>query len=126
MGNMLVAMLFLSFCVMSFQYSYAYMGAYRAFYGLFTREMDLFVVNLTTKGESMTPYFSLTKVKTFTEEYLAERLANVCDFKFEAKGFEFSDDNGRFPMGVSINLRCYLLKNKLMDKTAYFTLVENE
>lgn len=124
MGNMLIAMLFLAFSFVSFRYSYGFMGAYRTFYGLFTHELDICVVNLTSKGESTIPYFSLEKVKSFAETYLSERLAHTCDYEFEVEGFEFRDDYGLYPMGVSINLRCYLISKTLLDKTAYFTLVE--
>ncbi len=124
MGNMLIAMLFLSFCFVSFRYSFAYMGSYRAFYGLFTHEMELNVTNLTWKGEKTIPYFSLDKVNAFTEAYLNERLANVCDYQFEVEGFEFRGDY-EYPMGVSINLRCTLMNAAILDKTAYFTLVED-
>lgn len=123
MGNMLLAMLFLSFSFMSFRYSYAYMGAYRTFYGLFSDELETCVVNLSTNGERIAPYFSLPAVEAYTRFYLKERLAKVCAYKMLIEGYEFRGDY-EYPMGVSIRLRCTLLETVLLDRTALFTLVE--
>ncbi len=123
MGNMLLAMLFLSFSFMAFRYSYAYMGAYRTFYGLFSDELETCVVNLTSAGESVAPYFSIQAVEAYTEAYLEERLAKVCKYKTEIEGYEYRGDY-EYPMGVSIRLRCTLLETTLIDRTALFTLVE--
>ncbi len=123
MGNMLLAMLFLSFSFMAFRYSYAYMGAYRTFYGLFSDELETCVVNLTSAGESVAPYFSIQAVEAYTEAYLEERLAKVCKYKTEIEGYEYRGDY-EYPMGVSIRLRCTLLESTIIDRTALFTLVE--
>ncbi len=123
MGNMLLAMLFLSFSFMTFRYSYAYMGAYRAFYGLFSDEVETCVVNLSPSGESVEPYFSLPAVEAYLEAYLEERLAKVCKYRTEIEGYEYRGDY-EYPMGVSIRLCCTLLERTLIDRTALFTLVE--
>lgn len=123
MGNMLLAMLFLSFSFMSFRYSYAYMGAYRAFYGLFSDEMETCVVNLSSDGEAIVPYFSLSAVEAYTKFYLAERLGEVCKYGAEIEGYDYRGDF-EYPMGVSIRLKCSLLETILLDRTALFTLVE--
>ncbi len=123
MGNMLLAMLFLSFSFMTFRYSYAYMGAYRAFYGLFSDEVETCVVNLSPSGESVEPYFSLPAVEAYLEAYLEERLAKVCKYRTEIEGYEYRGDY-EYPMGVSIHLCCTLLERTLIDRTALFTLVE--
>ncbi len=125
MGNMLVAMLFLAFSFVSFRFSYGFMGAYRTFYGLFTYEMELFVINIDAQGEATAPYFSLSKVDAFTKSYLNQRLANTCNYIYDVRGYEFRGDEGEAPMGVAISLKCYLMNKTLLDKTAYFTLVED-
>ena len=124
MGNMLLAMLFLSFSFMSFRYSYAYMGAYRAFYGLYSDEIELYVVNLTNNGVEQLPYFSVHKVKDYVQDYLGQRLAKACDYEALVEGFEYRDDEEKYPMGVSVRLYCSLLDATILDKTALFTLVE--
>ena len=123
MGNMLLAMLFLSFSFMAFRFSYAYMGAYRTFYGLFSDELETCVITVSQSGEAVTPYFSLSAVEDYTKAYLEERLAEVCQYKTEIEGYAYRGDY-EYPMGVSIRLCCTLLERKLIDRTALFTLME--
>ena len=125
MGNMLIAMLFLSFSFMSFRYSYAYMGAYRAYFGLFSDELETCVINVSPDGEAIIPYFSIAAVEEYTEAYLKERLAEVCQYRTKIEGYEYRGDY-EYPMGVSIRLRCTLLESILIDRTAYFTLAEEQ
>ncbi len=124
MGNMLIAMLFLSFSFMSFRYSYAYMGAYRAFYGLFSDELETCVVNLSSSGEKIAPYFSIPAVEEYTDFYLKERLGEVCQYSVQVKGYEYRGDY-EYPMGVAIRLRCSLLETTLLERTAFFYLAED-
>ena len=123
MGNMLLAMLFLSFSFMAFRFSYAYMGAYRTFYGLFSDELETCVITVSQSGEAVMPYFSLSAVEDYTEAYLEERLAEVCQYKTEIEGYAYRGDY-EYPMGVSIRLCCTLLERTLIDRTALFTLME--
>lgn len=123
MGNMLLAMLFLSFSFMAFRFSYAYMGAYRTFYGLFSDELETCVITVSQSGEAVMPYFSLSAVEDYTKAYLEERLAEVCQYKTEIEGYAYRGDY-EYPMGVSIRLCCTLLERKLIDRTALFTLME--
>ena len=123
MGNMLLAMLFLSFSFMTFRFSYAYMGAYRTFYGLFSDELETCVITVSQSGEAVMPYFSLSAVEDYTKAYLEERLAEVCQYKTEIEGYAYRGDY-EYPMGVSIRLCCTLLERTLIDRTALFTLME--
>ncbi len=123
MGNMLLAMLFLSFSFMAFRFSYAYMGAYRTFYGLFSDELETCVITVSQSGEAVIPYFSLSAVEDYTKAYLEERLAEVCQYKTEIEGYAYRGDY-EYPMGVSIRLCCTLLERTLIDRTALFTLME--
>ena len=123
MGNMLLAMLFLSFSFMAFRFSYAYMGAYRTFYGLFSDELETCVITISQSGEAVMPYFSLSAVEDYTKAYLEERLAEVCQYKTEIEGYAYRGDY-EYPMGVSIRLCCTLLERTLIDRTALFTLME--
>lgn len=123
MGNMLLAMLFLSFSFMAFRFSYAYMGAYRTFYGLFSDELETCVITVSQSGEAVMPYFSLSAVEDYTKAYLEERLAEVCQYKTEIEGYAYRGDY-EYPMGVSVRLCCTLLERTLIDRTALFTLME--
>ena len=124
MGNLFYAMIFLAFSFASFRYGYAYMGAVRAFYGLFGEIAEVCVVHLSEKGEEILPYFEISKIEEEVDVYLKGRLMNVCSYEWEAKGTDFRDSYGKEPRGAEIHLHCFLAEGDLLSKTAVFALVE--
>lgn len=127
MGNFFLAAAFMCYCFLFFDYTSAYMSAYRAFYSLFGAVIDASVVSYSEKGETLSPYFDYDYMKEGIASILEERLKGRCAYEYKVYP---ADPLTKLPDATKntaalVELDCsYMFGGKMLSKRAFFAITE--
>ena len=127
MGNLMLGVAFMAYCFALFSYSTATLGAYRAFYGLFSTAAETSVVRFNEFGEAVSPHFDLSRLKETVGLSLEECLAKICRYEYRVAGAnpDSKTEEEGSTKAVILSLTCFHWSVELiLDKKAFFSILE--